>query len=80
MSPRKLLAENMFESVSGTNIVVFPQQIFLSSVILWKMSFVGVHRTSSLVRYPAGFQKNARFGIRPDFWQNPAGHKSWQIV
>ena len=28
---------------------------------------LGVHRTSSSVRYPAGFQKNVPSVIRPDF-------------
>ena len=33
-----------------------------------------VYRTTSPVRYPAGFQENVLSGIRPDFLPCPAGY------
>ena len=33
-----------------------------------------LYRTSSPVRYPAGFQENVLSGTRPDFLQRPDGY------
>ena len=38
------------------------------------MKKIEVYRTTSPVRYPAGFQENVLSGIRPDFLQCPAGY------
>ena len=43
-------------------------------------SAIEVYRTTSPVRYPAGFQENVLSGIRPDFLQCPVGYYLKTII